>query len=323
MIRPTGFGRDDEAAGTNSFMHMPTDTVEKVRGRAMVEFDTLAGALEKAGVDVLIFEDELGLPDSVFPNNWISFHQPIDGGEIDGGEIDGGEDDELGNSVPNPLIVTYPMLAESRRRERRAEVLDAIAEFTGTTPDHIDLSELEETNDYLEGTGSLVLDRVNNVAYACLSGRTTEDALDTWADETGYQVVRFHSADQEGNPVYHTNVVLSIGTELVVVCLASITDPDEYEMVEASLEASGRAVMPISLDQVSHFCGNILELVSKDGEPIFAMSQMAYEHFTDAQRAQIEELGKVVHVPIPTIEYVAGGSVRCMIAELGNSGSTG
>ncbi len=310
MIRPTGFGRDDEAAGTNSFMHMPTDTVEKVRERAMVEFDTLAGRLEKAGVEVLIFEDELGLPDSVFPNNWISFHQPI-------------KDGEPSTSLPNPLIVTYPMLAESRRKERRAEILDAIAEFTGTTPDHIDLSELEKTNDYLEGTGSLVLDRVNNVAYACLSGRTTEDALDAWADETGYQVVRFHSADQEGNPVYHTNVVLSIGTELVVVCLASITDPDEYEMVEASLEASGRAVMPISLDQVSHFCGNVLELVSKDGEPIFAMSQTAYEHFTDAQRAQIERLGKVVYVPIPTIEYVAGGSVRCMIAELGNSGPTG
>ncbi len=309
MIRPTGFGRDDEAAGTNSFMHMPTETVEKVRERAMAEFDTLAKALEEAGIEVLIFEDELGLPDSVFPNNWISFHQPIDDGDGDG-------------QAANPLIVTYPMLAESRRRERRAEILDAIAEFTGTTPDHIDLSGLEATNDYLEGTGSLVLDRVNNVGYACLSGRTTEEALDAWADETGYQVVRFHSADQEGNPVYHTNVVLSIGTELVVVCLESITDPDEYELVEASLKGSGRMVMPISLDQVSHFCGNMLELVSKDGQPIFAMSQTAYEHFTDAQRAQIEALGKVVHVPIPTIEYVAGGSVRCMIAELGNSGPT-
>ncbi len=303
MIRPTGFGRDDEAAGTNSFMHMPTETVEKVRERAMAEFDTLAQALENAAIEVLVFEDDLGLPDSVFPNNWISFHQPIDDGQ-----------------AVNPVIVTYPMLAESRRKERRAEILDAVAEFTGSTPDHIDLSGLEGTDDYLEGTGSLVLDRVNNVAYACLSGRTTEDALDAWADETEYQVVRFHSADQDGNPVYHTNVVLSIGTHLVVVCLESITDPDEYELVDASLKASGRTVMLISLDQVSHFCGNILELISKDGHPIFAMSQTAYEHFTDAQRKQIEGLGKVVHVPIPTIEYVAGGSVRCMIAELGISG---
>jgi hypothetical protein len=315
MIRPTGFGRDDEAAQTNSFMNRSTETAERVQERAKEEFDALASSLTQAGVEVLVFEDDLGLPDSVFPNNWISFHQPIKDGE--------GEEGEEGEESANPVIVTYPMLAESRRKERRAEILDAIAKFTGTNPDHIDLSGLEATDDYLEGTGSLVLDRVNNVAYACLSGRTSEDAVDAWADETEYQAVRFHGADIDGNPVYHTNVMLSIGTELIVACLESITDPDEYELVEASLKASGRAVMLISLGQVSHFCGNILELASKDGDPIFAMSQTAYEHFTDAQRAQIEGLGEVVHVPIPTIEYVAGGSVRCMIAELGISDSTG
>jgi hypothetical protein len=303
MIRPTGFGRDEEAAGTNSFMHMPTETVEKVRERAMAEFDTLAQSLETAGVEVLVFEDELGLPDSVFPNNWISFHQPIE------------------NGLPeNPLIITYPMLAESRRRERRAEILDAVAKFTHTSPDHIDLSGLEETGDILEGTGSLVLDRVNNVAYACLSGRTTEPALDAWSDETGYRVVRFHSADADGNPVYHTNVVLSLSEHLIVGCLESITDPDEYELVESSLKATGRDIVQISLDQVAHFCGNVLGLGTKDGRTIFAMSQTAYEHFTDAQREQIEVHGQIVHIAIPTIEYVAGGSVRCMIAELGISG---
>jgi len=302
MIRPTGFGRDDQAALTNTFMNAPTDTVECVRERAMAEFDALASGLSGAGVDVLIFEDELGLPDSVFPNNWISFHQPIEDGE-----------------ETNPLIVTYPMLAESRRKERRAEILDAVAQFTQTSPDHLDLSGLEEENEILEGTGSLVLDRINNIAYSCLSGRTTEDALDAWADETEYQVVRFHSADAHGDPVYHTNVVLSIGKQLIVVCMDSITDPDEFEAVEFSLKGSGRALMLISLDQVSNFCGNILELQNSKNESVFAMSQAAYEHFTDAQIQQIEAFGRVVHVPIPTIEYVAGGSVRCMIAELGIS----
>jgi len=159
---------------------------------------------------------------------------------------------------------------------------------------------------------------VHGVAYACLSGRTTEQALDAWSDETGYEVVRFYAADAEGNPVYHTNVIMSIGSELAVVCLASITDPDEYDVVEAALRKSGREVMPITLDQVAHFCGNILQLRNSDGESVFAMSKSAWEHFTPEQQARFESLGRVVAVPIPTIEYVAGGSVRCMIAELGN-----
>jgi len=303
MIRPTKFGRDDEAAVTNSFMRTPIETTERVRDRAMTEFDAMASALSDAGVDVLVYEDDLGLPDSVFPNNWISFHQPM---------IDG--------QPGNPVLITYPMRTASRRKERRVEIMDAVAKFTRSTPDHIDLSGLEEADDFLEGTGSLVLDRVNNTAYACLSGRTTEDALDTWADETGYRVVRFHCADHDGNPVYHTNVILSIGEQLCVVCLDSITDPDEYDLVESSLRASGRKMITVSLDQVSHFCGNILEMSTRDNESVFAMSQAAYEHFSDEQRGVISSMGEIVHIPIPTIEYVAGGSVRCMIAELGISG---
>ncbi len=303
MIRPTGFGHHGEASESNQFMNTPTETAECIRERAMAEFDVLATKLKQAGVEVLVFEDDLGLPDSVFPNNWVSFHQPIVDGE-----------------VQNPLVVTYPMLAQERRKERRAEVLDAIVEFTGCTPGHIDLSGLEESDNILEGTGSLVLDRVGNVAYACLSDRTTEDALDTWADETGYKVVRFHSADADGNLIYHTNVMLSIGTEVAVVCLESITDPDEYDLVEQSLLESGRELIKITLDQVAHFCGNILELQSKDGNPVFAMSQQAFEHFTEDQQGQFGRLGMVVAVDIPTIEFVAGGSVRCMIAELGISG---
>ncbi|MEX0875829.1 MAG: arginine deiminase-related protein [Phycisphaerales bacterium] len=301
MIRPSGFRRDHEAAQTNSYMQVPTETADRVREQAKAEFDAVASALRDAGIGVLVFEDEIGLPDSVFPNNWISFHQPA------------GSRDKS-----DAVVVTYPMLPEARRRERRVEILDAVARFTGTTPDHIDLSTLEQDGEFLEGTGSLVLDRVHGKAYACVSGRTTDQALDTWADEMGYEVVRFHAADQGGNPVYHTNVIMSIGEKLAVACLESITDPDEYDAVEASLRQDGRDLMTITLDQVAHFCGNILELQNRKGESVFAMSKSAYEHFTPSQRERFESLGRVVRVAIPTIEYVAGGSVRCMLAELGN-----
>lgn len=298
MIRPTAFARDEQAAETNLFMRVPTETAERVQAQAVHEFDALAGAIKEAGVQVLVFEDDLGLPDSVFPNNWVSYH-------------------EFKSVSDGPLLVTYPMCATARRKERRTEILDAIARVTGSTPDHLDLSDMERDELFLEGTGSLVLDRVNGIAYACLSGRTSEQALDAWADETGYEVLRFYAADQDGNPVYHTNVILSIGTTIAVVCLASITDPDEYDAVETSLRRSGREVMPITFDQVAHFCGNIIELRNGDGEPVFAMSKSAWEHFTAAEQERFKALGHVVAVPIPTIEYVAGGSVRCMIAELG------
>ncbi len=298
MIRPTRFARDDEAAKTNAFMRTPTETAERVQELAVREFDAVAGALKDAGVDVLVFEDDLGLPDSIFPNNWVSFH-------------------EFKTVKPNPLLVTYPMSADARRKERRAVILDAIARVTGSTPDHLDLSDMERDSQFLEGTGSLVLDRVHGIAFACLSGRTTEKALDAWIDEMGYQAVRFHAADRDGNPVYHTNVIMSIGSSIAVVCLASITDPDEYDLVETALNRAGREVMAITLDQVAHFCGNIIELRGADGESVFAMSKSAWEHFTPGQQKRFSSLGRVVAVAIPTIEYVAGGSVRCMIAELG------
>ena len=299
MIRPTRFAHDGEAAETNKFMNAPTDSATKVQDQAQQEFDALAGALKEAGVSVLVFEDDLGLPDSVFPNNWVSYH-------------------EFKSVKSSPMVVTYPMCPEARRRERRVEVLDAITRFTTSSPDHVDLSQLENDGEFLEGTGSLVLDRVNGIAYACLSGRTTDQALDAWADETGYSVVRFHAADDQGNPIYHTNVIMSIGNKLALICMSSITDPDEYDIVEASLRQSGRELMPITIDQVSHFCGNILELKDRNGDALFAMSKSAWEHFTPAQQDRLSSLGRIVAVPIPTIEYVAGGSVRCMIAELGS-----
>ncbi|MCA9304334.1 MAG: hypothetical protein KC996_09450 [Phycisphaerales bacterium] len=297
MIRPTGFGRDEEAAASNAFMRSTDDQASTIATTAQREFDGLVGVLRSAGVDVLVFEDDLALPDSVFPNNWVSFHQPTEG---------------------EPVLITYPMCTAARRKERRNEVLDAIADHLRIEPDHLDLSAMEMDGEILEGTGSLVLDRINGVAYACLSARTTEGALDAWADETGYRVVGFDAVDADGVAVYHTNVVMSMGSKVAVVCLEAIPDPDERAAVERELRASGRAVLELSLAQMGSFCGNMLELRTRDGSAVFAMSETCLNALSGSQRSTLEGLGRIVAAEIPTIERVGGGSVRCMIAELGN-----
>ncbi len=298
MIRPTRFGRDEEAAQTNTFMQPTEEGAEAIAQMAQREFDAVAAALREAGVDVLVFEDDLGLSDSVFPNNWVSFHQPAEG---------------------TPVLVTYPMCAHARRRERRGEILDAIAKHLGIEPDHLDLGAMEDDDEFLEGTGSLVLDRIGGVAFACLSGRTTEAALDAWTDETGYRAVVFRAHDANGNRVYHTNVVMSLGERVAVVCLDAIGDPDERDLVQQEVEQSGREILEISLAQMERFCGNLLELRSVAGEAVFAMSTTCFEALDANQRAVLAGHGRIVSVPIPTIEQVSGGSVRCMIAELGKA----
>jgi hypothetical protein len=296
MIRPTAFGRDDEAAQTNSFMQAVDGDAESIAREAQIEFDSVVTALRGVGVDVLVFEDDLGLPDSVFPNNWVSYHQPTEGAV---------------------MLITYPMCTVSRRKERRAEVLDAIGVHLRVEPDHLDLGPMENDGEILEGTGSLVLDRVNGVAYACLSGRTTEPALDAWADETGYRVVVFHASGANGDPVYHTNVVMSIGNQVAVVCFDAIKDPGERERVESELIKSGRELLEITMDQMGQFCGNLLELRAVDGNALFAMSATCYEALDVSQRGKLKRFGAVLPIRIPTIERISGGSVRCMIAELG------
>lgn len=297
MIRPTGFGRDEQAAESNAFMQQLVTDAAAIANAARREFDELAETLRSAGVDVLVFEDDLGLPDSVFPNNWVSFHQPSEGA---------------------PVLITYPMCTASRRKERRSEILDAIARHLAIDPDHLDMSALERDEEILEGTGSLVLDRVNGVAYACRSARTTEGALDAWADETGYRVVCFDAVDQDDVAVYHTNVVMSIGTKVAAVCLDAIRDQQERETVHRELESSGRLILELSLAQMGSFCGNMLELSTADGSALFAMSRTCHEALSESQRTMLQGLGKIIAADIPTIERVGGGSVRCMIAELGN-----
>lgn len=295
MIRPSAFGYHPQAAASNAFMNEPSGNEAKVAELALVEFDGLVAGLRGAGVDVLVYQDTNDLPDCVFPNNWMSWHTPVDG---------------------EPVVVTYPMCDELRRAERSTEVLDLLVSNIGGA-DHLDLSGMEEDGEILEGTGSLVLDRVGGLAFGCVSPRTTMAAFEAWCDETEYEPIAFEALDGGGGRIYHTNVMLSVGERVAVVCSECIVDAEDRKRVLAALKAGGRRVIDISMDQMGSFCGNILELADGDGRPVFAMSSRAWGAFTAQQQQILEDAGTVVHVPIPTIEDVGGGSVRCMIAELG------
>ena len=297
MIRPLSFGYHSQAAQSNAFMNEPEGDETRVSVEAQSEFDGLVHALRESGVEVLVYQDERGLPDCVFPNNWMSWHTPQDSEQV---------------------VITYPMCNELRRAERSSDVLDVLCSGVGGVG-HLDLSGLEDGCEILEGTGSLVLDRIQGVAYGCVSPRTTEAAVETWCDETGYSAFLFRATDRDGEPIYHTNVVMSVGSKLAVVCDESISDLEDREHLISMLQQNDRTVIRITMEQMGSFCGNILELVDQDSNTIFAMSSRAFAGFTAQQQQVMRQLGKIVHVPIPTIENVGGGSVRCMIAEVGRT----
>jgi hypothetical protein len=298
LIRPHAFARNEAAARSNAFMHDPTDPSRVVALRALAEFDGLAGALADAGAEVVLIEDDLHLPDSVFPNNWISYHEPREG---------------------SPVIITYPMATPARRLERRETIIDRVRELTPGHVERLALGDLEGAGEFLEGTGSLVLDRTAGVAFACRSVRTTDRAMDIWSEATGYEIVRFDADDGRGVPVYHTNVLMSIGERFAVVCGDSIQDAAQRSTVLGRLQDLGKEIVDISLTQMGGMCANVLEIRSAAGEPLIAMSRTAWTSFTRGQQAVLTGLARPVVAPIPTIEQVGGGSVRCMIAEIGRS----
>jgi hypothetical protein len=208
------------------------------------------------------------------------------------------------------------MHAPNRRPERRPDIVDDLAERCFDLRRVLDLSGDEQREEYLEGTGSLVLDRVNRVAYACLSPRTHREALNRWAAKLGYEVVAFNAADETGRAVYHTNVLMSIGRRIAIVCLAAIASAVEREQVQSKLAASGREVVEISFAQMHAFAGNMLELATRDGGSVMVMSARARESLTPHQVETISRDAQIVDVPVATIEDHSGGSVRCMLAEL-------
>lgn len=291
MVRPAAFGFNAEAARSNAFA--AAGDIADVQARALAEFDALAAALSGAGVEVVVVEDEPDppCPDAVFGNNWMSFH------------ADG-------------TAVLYPLAGGSRRCERRPEAVEARLRDSGLKVERwLDLSWLEPRDIYLESTGSLVLDRPNRIAYACLSARTHPGALDEFEVLTGYRTHRFTARDRAGRPAYHTNVVMSLGARFAAVSLEMV-DEAERAPLRTALEQSGRTVIDLGRDQVSAFAANILELRTLSGSSVVAMSTGALNTLADDQRRLIEELGgPIVHAAIPTIEQVGGGGVRCMLTE--------
>ena len=294
MIRPARFESNPLTAESNRFQGRTAASPEEQQASALEQFDALASALSEAGVNVVVVDDtpEPHTPDSIFPNNWVSFH------------ADG-------------RVVLYPMEAENRRTERRIDIVEALdAEHGFQVGEVVDLSPHETNGHYLEGTGSMVLDRANRVAYACISSRTHLDALGDFAQRMEYDVVAFDAVDRDGVPIYHTNVLMNVGEALAVVCAEAIPREEQREAVLESLRATGHGVAVLSYDQLDAFAGNMLELKTEDGQRLLAMSSQAYNSLDSAQREQLAGNGLVVHCPIDDIEASAGGSVRCMLAEI-------
>jgi glycopeptide antibiotics resistance protein len=291
MIRPRTFQPNPETAVDNAFQSAGVADVaerQSVAAQAQIEVAAVAAALRGEGVGVVLFEDREGIdtPDSVFPNNWISTHD------------DG-------------RVVLYPMAAPSRRRERRGDVVEGLRERYAVSQ-VLDLSPVELEGRYLEGTGALVLDHVHRIAYMARSGRANEAVLDQWCEAMGYTAEVFNTADQSGQPIYHTNVVLSIGTDFVVAGLDNIPDPAERARIAARLGATGRDVIEIDRGQVAEFAGNGLELSGSRGH-LFVLSSRAHAALRPDQIAAIETSAHILAIGIPTIER-SGGSVRCMLA---------
>jgi len=294
MIRPVRFESNPHTAASNRFQGKNPDSPAQQQKDAEREFSGLQRTLEAAGVTVVPFDDtaEPHTPDAIFPNNWVSFH------------ADG-------------TVVLYPMMAPNRRTERRPDIIESLADDYGfLVREIVDLSGHEKNGHYLEGTGSLVLDRVNRVAYACLSPRTGLEVLGDFAQRMDYEVVAFDAVDRDGAAIYHTNVLMNVGEEVAVICAEAIPRDDQRQAVCSSLESTGHRVVEISYDQMDAFAGNMLELRSASGERIVAMSEQARRSLDEDQLAAIEASARIVSAPIDRIESSAGGSVRCMLAEI-------
>lgn len=294
LVRPARFGANPETAPSNAFQQAPVAGEESVAALARQEFDALAGALRAAGALPWVADDtpEPVKPDAVFPNNWVSFH------------ADG-------------TIVLYPMQAASRRLERRREVLEGLASAGLARLDRmIDLAPLEAQGLYLEGTGSLVLDRRRGRAWAALSARTHPGAIAEFTRRTGIDVMAFHAVGAGGRPIYHTNVMLAAGERFAVVCADAVPDGRERAALLADLAGSGREVIEINPAQMAEFAANLLEVRGAGGRGVIALSQRAHQALTIVQRQHLAACATLLAVPVPTIERLGGGSVRCMIAEV-------
>ncbi|HEY0286986.1 MAG TPA: arginine deiminase-related protein [Pseudomonas sp.] len=290
MVRPAHFAFNPDTAGNNPFQHDDLPALH-VQGRALQEFDRYVDALRSAGVQVWVMQDtpDPHTPDSIFPNNCFSTH------------VDG-------------TLVLYPMQGSNRRLERDKLMLAGLSAFAVRRT--LDLTGHEQCQRYLEGTGSLVLDRIAGIAYACRSIRTHDALLDEFASCLDYRVIAFDAVDRQGVPIYHTNVMMSVGTSLALVCLASIADGQQRRILLQTLQASGKQVVDLSWEQLESFAGNMLEVRDAQGSALLVMSRRAQASLSPEQWLQITDYARPVVVDIDTIERVGGGSARCMLAEI-------
>ena len=308
MIKPSAFYANPETAVDNIFQNLTeVSSSETSQVTALKEFVGLVEKLRGAGVEVTVLEDTAKVPDAIFPNNWISFHS---------GVVE--ENKEL-NRGGDHVISLFPMLSQVRRKERRRDLVEYWTKALGS--EIRDYASFEERGMYLEGTGSMVLDRVNNIVYAGLSQRTHSTPLEQFCRDFKSKLVSFRayseSPDGKQVPVYHTNVMMQIATSFAVICLDSIPDPQERELVRKTVEDTGKEIVPVTLEQLSNYACNILQLKGTGGNSILVMSTRAYQAFTSEQLSTFARHScSVVHSDLGTVERCGGGSARCMIAEV-------
>ena len=293
MIRPVRFGFNEQTAVNNSFQKRGYEL--SAQDMALEEFDKFVALLKSNGVEVVVVEDtpEPHTPDSIFPNNWFSTHAT--------GEL-----------------ILYPMCAPNRRLERKESVLSVLNELgkKGKMKRIVDLTHFENENLFLEGTGSLIFDRKNKLAFACRSPRCDIAVLEELCDTIDYEFLDFGAFDRDGNPIYHTNVMMCVGEKFVVACLDSIKNIDERTEFIAFIEDCDKELVEISMDQMEQFAGNMLQLKSKDGDPLLIMSATAKRSLTSDQLETLSSYCKIISPELESIEINGGGSARCMLAEL-------
>ena len=296
MIEPVSFGYNYQTAKNNFFQQNDSVSVESIQEKAKEEFRNMVEKLRKFGINVLVVKDteQPHTPDSIFPNNWISFHS------------DG-------------KVVLYPMYAENRRVERREDILDSIEKEGFIINEIIDYSRAEEEDIFLEGTGSMVLDRTNEIAYAAISERTNEELFIEFCEDLEFSPVVFHSTQEKNGkryPVYHTNVMMSVAEDFAIICKESIQDVKERKLVIDFLQTTKKEVIIISEEQMNHFLLNNLQLENDKKERFLVMSNTAYQSLNAGQINAINKYSQILVFDIPTIEKYGGGGVRCMLAEI-------
>ena len=294
MVSPSSFGYNEESALDNTFQKVPKSLEDNDVGqeKALVEFNEMVRGLRDNHVNVIVVKDELKArtTDSIFPNNWFSTHK-------------------------NGSLYIYPMMAKNRRLERSIGIIEELS-TRYTILNTIDFTAYEKKDKFLEGTGSMVFDRENRIIYAIASKRTDLDILSEMTKSIGYETILFHAVNEDGVPVYHTNVIMCVASTFIVICLASIKKEEERLSIIRAAERTNKIVIDISFEQVKHFCGNVIEIKNNKNEKLLAMSKNAFNHFTTAQLKTIENSHSIFTADIPTIETLGGGGVRCMIAEI-------